>query len=202
MSIGMSIQTGPGRPLIAVSSASRNISAIPNWFSIKYTFFVIGLVIVLLGILIGRRIAGRLWQMREAVESVANGRLAVSIPETNSDDEIDALGSALSVFRDNAQRKLELEKKQGELNEQISAQNEELSQTNSAIERFVPRTFLELMDKKSIVAVELGDYVERDMTILFSDIRDFTTLSEEMTPNDNFKFINKFWTVHIKPYYL
>ncbi len=30
------------------------------------------------------------------------------------------------------------------------------------------------------------------MSILFSDIRDFTTLSESMTPQDNFKFINSY----------
>jgi hemerythrin len=28
------------------------------------------------------------------------------------------------------------------------------------------------------------------MTILFSDIRDFTMLSENMTPSENFNFIN------------
>jgi class 3 adenylate cyclase len=28
------------------------------------------------------------------------------------------------------------------------------------------------------------------MSVLFSDIRDFTTLSEQMTPPENFKFIN------------
>lgn len=30
------------------------------------------------------------------------------------------------------------------------------------------------------------------MTVLFCDIRDFTTLSEEMSPEENFKFINSF----------
>ena len=30
------------------------------------------------------------------------------------------------------------------------------------------------------------------MTILFSDIRNFTTLSEQMTPDENFAFINAY----------
>ena len=30
------------------------------------------------------------------------------------------------------------------------------------------------------------------MSVLFSDIRDFTTLSEQMTPTENFKFINSY----------
>jgi class 3 adenylate cyclase len=40
--------------------------------------------------------------------------------------------------------------------------------------------------------VELGDQVQLEMSVLFSDIRDFTTLSETMTPEDNFKFINSY----------
>ncbi|MEM9541014.1 MAG: AAA family ATPase [Cyanobacteria bacterium P01_E01_bin.42] len=56
--------------------------------------------------------------------------------------------------------------------------------------RFVPGQFLSLLEKESIVDVKLGDRVEREMTVLFSDIRDFTTISEQMTPEENFAFIN------------
>ena len=58
--------------------------------------------------------------------------------------------------------------------------------------RFVPTQFLEQLGKESIKDVSLGDAVEREMTILFSDIRSFTTLSEDMSPRDNFMFINEF----------
>ncbi|NER32934.1 MAG: AAA family ATPase [Oscillatoria sp. SIO1A7] len=58
--------------------------------------------------------------------------------------------------------------------------------------RFVPSQFLSLLEKKSIVDVELGDRVEREMTVLFSDIRDFTTISEQVTPAENFAFINEY----------
>ena len=78
----------------------------------------------------------------------------------------------------------------------ISIQNarfyEHLKKVNQAYERFVPREFLQLLDKKSILDVELGQFIERQMTVLFCDIRDFTTLSEEMSPEENFKFINSF----------
>ncbi|MGH7661438.1 MAG: adenylate/guanylate cyclase domain-containing protein, partial [Vulcanimicrobiaceae bacterium] len=40
--------------------------------------------------------------------------------------------------------------------------------------------------------VRLGDHVQRDMTVFFSDIRDFTSLSEKMTPQENFKFLNSY----------
>ena len=67
-----------------------------------------------------------------------------------------------------------------------------LAQLNKAYERFVPHQFLHFLEKSSIIDVELGDQVQLEMSVLFSDIRDFTTLSETMTPEDNFKFINSY----------
>jgi two-component system sensor histidine kinase ChiS len=61
-----------------------------------------------------------------------------------------------------------------------------------AYERFVPREFLNLLGKQSIVDIQLGDQVEQEMTVLFSDIRGFTSLSEKMTPHDTFEFINNY----------
>jgi PAS domain S-box-containing protein len=68
----------------------------------------------------------------------------------------------------------------------------ELFQLNQAFSRFVPRQFLQLLGKKSLVDVQLGDQVQQEMSVLFSDIRDFTALSECMTPQENFKFINAY----------
>lgn len=61
---------------------------------------------------------------------------------------------------------------------------------NKAYERFVPRQFLSFLGKDSIIDVKLGDQVQKEMTILFSDIRDFTSLSEKMTPAENFRLVN------------
>lgn len=58
--------------------------------------------------------------------------------------------------------------------------------------RFVPRDFLANLGKDSILDVKLGDQIQKDMAILFSDIRSFTTLSENMTPEENFNFINSY----------
>ena len=69
---------------------------------------------------------------------------------------------------------------------------EKLFQLNQAFSRFVPREFLQFLDKQSIVDVQLGEAVQKEMSVLFSDIRDFTSFSERMTPEDNFKFINSY----------
>ncbi|PJC02786.1 MAG: histidine kinase, partial [Gallionellales bacterium CG_4_9_14_0_8_um_filter_59_50] len=67
-----------------------------------------------------------------------------------------------------------------------------LQQTETAYSRLVPHQLLSLLQARSIVDVKLGDQVERKMTILFTDIRDFTSLSESMTPAENFEFINSY----------
>ncbi|MBE7555085.1 MAG: response regulator [Anaerolineales bacterium] len=59
--------------------------------------------------------------------------------------------------------------------------------------RFVPREFLQVLQKKSIVEIELGNYISSEMTVMFSDIRSFTTLSEMMTPQENFDFVNAYF---------
>jgi class 3 adenylate cyclase len=69
-----------------------------------------------------------------------------------------------------------------------------MEELNKAYFRFVPREFLQFLQKESIVDVELGDQVQKEMSVLFADIRDFTSMSENMTPAENFKFINSYLT--------
>ena len=65
-------------------------------------------------------------------------------------------------------------------------------ETNQAYARFVPNEFLQLLNKKGILDIQLGDNVEMNLTVLFSDIRSFTTISEKMSPQANFDFINAY----------
>ncbi len=58
--------------------------------------------------------------------------------------------------------------------------------------RFVPHEFLYFLGCESILDVQLGNGVQQEMSVLFADIRDFTTLSESMTPEDNFRFLNAY----------
>lgn len=70
-----------------------------------------------------------------------------------------------------------------------------MSQTNEAYSRFVPHEFLQYLHKKNIIDVKLNDNVETEMTLLFSDIRSFTDMSEHMTPEENFEFVNEYLQV-------
>lgn len=71
----------------------------------------------------------------------------------------------------------------------------ELIKTNAAFVKFVPHQFLDHLGKENITDVMLGDNVQREMTVLFSDIRSFTSLSEKMTPEENFIFLNSFLNI-------
>ena len=65
----------------------------------------------------------------------------------------------------------------------------DLSNANS---RFVPDPLIKALGKDKITDVKLGDQIQKEMTILFSDIRSFTSLSEKMTPKETFDFINDY----------
>ncbi|MEM9771655.1 MAG: CHASE2 domain-containing protein [Cyanobacteria bacterium P01_D01_bin.73] len=67
-----------------------------------------------------------------------------------------------------------------------------LSKISSAYQRFVPHAYLEFLDKESILDVKLGDHVDREMAIMFSDIRGFTSMAEGMTSREGFEFINRY----------
>lgn len=75
---------------------------------------------------------------------------------------------------------------------QTKALNTRLTLLNQAYERFIPKDFLSLLQKKSIIDVKLGDHTQTMMSVLFVDIRDFTTRSEKISPKENFDFINTF----------
>jgi class 3 adenylate cyclase len=67
-----------------------------------------------------------------------------------------------------------------------------ISRMNEAYFRFVPKQFLDILGKESLTEIKLGDQVQKEMSVLFSDIRGFTALSEEMTPKETFDFLNEY----------
>ena len=69
----------------------------------------------------------------------------------------------------------------------------QISTLNKSYERFVPHDYLQFLSKESIIDVNLGDNVATDMSVVFSDIRSFSTLSETMTPQENFNFVNAYF---------
>jgi adenylate cyclase len=95
----------------------------------------------------------------------------------------------LTLAKDKLEQEILLRKKTAEDHQQALLQ---LQQTERAFGRLIPHQLLALMGKNSILDVKLGDQFELKLTVMCTDIRNFTTLSENMTPQENFNFLNSY----------
>jgi class 3 adenylate cyclase len=136
---------------------------------------VLPLVYWLASRLLQRQILDPLLHLRGEAGAIAGGDLEHAIANTDRRDEIGHLARSFASMRDAVRTTIN-----------------DLRETNLSIERFVPQAFLAKIGKPNIVSVALGDNKREDMTIMFSDIRNFTALSETMTPDENFAFINAY----------
>lgn len=62
----------------------------------------------------------------------------------------------------------------------------------SKLLHFVPQDMISLLNKGSPFNISLGDQVEKKMAVMFTDMRDFTTLSENMTSQQTFNLLNSY----------
>ncbi|MFA8299064.1 MAG: adenylate/guanylate cyclase domain-containing protein [Hyphomicrobiales bacterium] len=108
------------------------------------------------------------------VQSAGRGNLSSYTPVTTNDE----IGELTQGFN--------------EMTDKLETYFENIKVINEANSRFVPRQFLEYLGKDSIDQINLGDQVQKEMTVMFSDIREFTSISEKMNPKDNFDFLNNY----------
>ncbi|MDX1960111.1 MAG: adenylate/guanylate cyclase domain-containing protein [Leptospiraceae bacterium] len=85
------------------------------------------------------------------------------------------------------------------LSSRFSLAFRESEQLSTSMARFVPTQFINFLNKKSLIDVKHGDAVSKVMTVLFMDIRNFTSISEKMTPEENFKFLNQIFKIMVVP---
>ncbi|MBT8191673.1 MAG: GAF domain-containing protein, partial [Bacteroidia bacterium] len=71
---------------------------------------------------------------------------------------------------------------------------EEQEKLLKAQQRFVPIQFLRHLGHNDIAKVSLGESVSVDMSVLFSDIRDFTPLVESLSPPDVIELLNRYYS--------
>jgi class 3 adenylate cyclase/HAMP domain-containing protein len=69
---------------------------------------------------------------------------------------------------------------------------EKIERKKQAFERFVPTQFLYHLGKDEAEDIGLGDATGANMSVLFSDIRSFTSISETMAAQDIFLFLNDY----------
>ena len=99
-------------------------------------------------------------------------------------------GFALAIF--SCLSLLLLVKKVADTFESAESLSGYIDSVSKTVKNFIPTEFLENLDKSDLVDLRLGDHTKKEMTIFFSDIRAFTELSETLTVEENFAFINSY----------
>uniref|UniRef100_UPI0035944E9B adenylate/guanylate cyclase domain-containing protein n=1 Tax=Thiocapsa sp. TaxID=2024551 RepID=UPI0035944E9B len=94
---------------------------------------------------------------------------------------VETLGAQAAVSIENAR-----------LCDSLRSSLERQAELTFAHARFVPHQFLETLGRPSIGDIKLGDQALTQASILFSDIRGFTSLVEGMAPVDTIHFINTY----------
>lgn len=102
--------------------------------------------------------------------------------------ETDRTQGLLERIQENNAREID---KYREKEKEMALLQSQISMLES-VSRFVPRQFLKYLAKEDIREIQLGNAVQLRMTVLFVDIRRFSSLSEKMSAEDNFKFLNSY----------
>ena len=76
--------------------------------------------------------------------------------------------------------------------------NQSLVEMNEAFGRFVPRPFLQALGMNSPLDATLGARASASTTVMFADLRNFTTISEQLEAQEIFAFINRY-LAHVAP---
>ena len=134
----------------------------------------LSIFIIIFAYIISRLFSKNIQILSRGVEVIGSGDLSLNL-EINSSDEIGDLARNFNT---------------------MTVKLREADDFKAALlhsySKFVPTEFIEFLKKNSVLDITLGDQIEVDMSILFSDIRSFTTISEKMTAEETFKFINSY----------
>jgi adenylate cyclase len=138
-----------------------------------------------------RALRGEVVRVDDAEIHGADRIVPIEVWATPIYDEGKNIVYAIAAFQDITERQ-QVEKERHQFTDELEKALAAEEKLTDAYGRFVPHEFLHFLGYESILEVKLGDQVHKEMSVLFSDIRHFTALSETMTPEENFQFINAY----------
>ena len=116
-------------------------------------------------------------KVEKAVYRLGNGHVA-------SDIEI----GGSKTFR-------EIEHSLNKINSNFKEKDNIIQKTNTEYEKFVPKQFLKFLGKNSILDLELGNQVKKEVTTMYVDIHNSTNMSTTLSLEENFNYINGYLNV-------
>jgi len=131
-------------------------------------------IAMLTGVALTNWVTSPILRLNDAVKDIAKGNWNRKV-ELDRTDEVGQLADSVN-----------------QMAEQLQASFNTLEIQKNSFSRFFPAEYLSFLTKEDVTDVELGDHVSKEMAVMFSDIRSFTTFSERMSPQATFNFINAY----------
>ncbi len=125
--------------------------------------------------ILARHLSDPIRRLQSSVAQIAEGDLEHRADINNRADEIGALANSFN-----------------EMSAILQISFSKLQKTLDSFEKFVPDKFVSVIAPQGIENITVGVASTRKMTILFCDIRGYTSMSEAMTPMEIFNFLNDY----------
>lgn len=136
---------------------------------------LIGLMIGwVLAYILAKRLSDPILRLQLSATKIAAGDLQHRAQITNR-DEIGALATSFN-----------------EMSTALQSSFNKLQKTLESFELFVPNKFILAIAPQGIENIVVGVAATKSITILFCDIRGYTSMSEVMTPQETFTFLNDY----------
>ncbi len=158
-----------GRDMNVLYQANQTI-----YMSVMRNIGYISIGVIVLVLAVTYYLLSSLRKLRRSVMEMANGNWDVKV-HIRAQDEVGDLGEQFN--------RMALH---------IRTYIKDITSFSEASHRFVPQQFFKYLGKKGITDIHLGDQVQQNMAVMVANIRSFNQLSKQLTPKQNFDFMNSF----------
>lgn len=122
-------------------------------------------------------------RLKEGVLNIQNGNLGTHVKITGN-DEISDISKVFNIMSDNLKNEMD-----------------KLTKINEAYYRFVPQQMFELLNKKDVLDINIGDQMKIEIVLMCMTTNNFNVLTDKFSSKDTFQLINKIFGVISKKIY-